>query len=218
MKSQFSILIDIVLRGVLHELSADRLNLIGESSTEHHDLLLLGSSTEDFLDVAAHVDLVEHLVALVENEDTDAAQTKVLVTNQRIQPAGSTNDNVGVSVLILENLSILGDGSTAVEDPSFDLRHVLAKAGVLVADLKSELTSVAHNKDRALSGNGLHLLEGGKDEDGRLSETRLSLADDVTAKHGLGDTALLNLRRMFETAIADGTDEFRFQQEVAETS
>ena len=55
MKSELRILIDIVLRGVLHELLADGLDFIGERSAEHHDLFLLGRGTEDFLHVAAHI-------------------------------------------------------------------------------------------------------------------------------------------------------------------
>ena len=54
-EGQLGVLVDVVLGGVLHELAADRLDLIREGSGEHHNLLLLGSSTEDLLDVAAHV-------------------------------------------------------------------------------------------------------------------------------------------------------------------
>lgn len=39
----------------LHELFASRADLLGEGSREHHDLLVVGSGAEDFLDVAAHV-------------------------------------------------------------------------------------------------------------------------------------------------------------------
>lgn len=52
---QLRILIDVVLRGVLHKLPADGFDLIRQSCREHHDLLLLGSSPEDLLDIATHV-------------------------------------------------------------------------------------------------------------------------------------------------------------------
>jgi hypothetical protein len=55
MQGQLGILIHVVLRGVLHELAADGLDVIGKSSREHHDLLLLRRSPEDLLDVTAHV-------------------------------------------------------------------------------------------------------------------------------------------------------------------
>ena len=40
---------------VLHELLADRSDLLGAGGGEHHDLLLVGSGAEDLLHVAAHV-------------------------------------------------------------------------------------------------------------------------------------------------------------------
>lgn len=54
-EGQLGVLIDVVLGGVLHELAADRLDLVRQGSGEHHNLLLLGSGTENLLDVAAHV-------------------------------------------------------------------------------------------------------------------------------------------------------------------
>lgn len=52
---QLGVLVDVVLCRVLHELLANRLDLIRESGREHHNLLLLGRSTEDLLHVTAHV-------------------------------------------------------------------------------------------------------------------------------------------------------------------
>lgn len=139
--------------------------------------------------------LVEHLVALVENEHADAAEAEVLVADERVKTTGSTDDDVGMSLLVLEDLGILLDRSTTVEDAGLDVGHVLAETVVLVANLESELTSVAHDEDGALAGDGLNLLKGGKDEHSCLTETGLGLADDVTTKHGLGDTCLLNCIR-----------------------
>lgn len=191
-QGQLGVLVDVVLGRVLHELLADGLDLVGEGGREHHDLLLLRRGTEDLLDVTAHVDLVEHLVALVKDEHADATQTQVLVPDKRIKPTGSSNDDVRVSVLVLEKLGILHDGGSTVEDADLDLGHVLGETSVLVLDLEGQLASVAHDHDRALAGDRLDLLEGGEDEDGSLSETGLGLADDVSSKHGLGNADLLN--------------------------
>ena len=49
------VFVDEVLGRVLHEFAADRLDLVGQSGREHHDLLLLRGRTEDLLDVATHV-------------------------------------------------------------------------------------------------------------------------------------------------------------------
>ena len=119
----------------------------------------------------------------------------MLVAHQGVETTGSTDDDVGVSLLVLEDLGILLDGSTTVEDAGLDVGHVLAEAVVLVANLEGELTSVAHDEDGTLAGDGLDLLKSGKDEDSRLTETGLGLADDITTKHGLGDTCLLNCIR-----------------------
>ena len=40
---------------ILHELSADWSDLFAQGGTEHHDLLLMRSHTENLLDISAHV-------------------------------------------------------------------------------------------------------------------------------------------------------------------
>ena len=52
---QLGILVDKVLSRVLHELSADGLDLVGQGGGEHHHLLLHRSGAEDLLDVTAHI-------------------------------------------------------------------------------------------------------------------------------------------------------------------
>lgn len=54
-KSELGVFIDVVLRRVLHELLADRLDLLGQGGREHHNLLLLGSRAEDVLNIGTHV-------------------------------------------------------------------------------------------------------------------------------------------------------------------
>lgn len=54
-QGQLLVLGDVVLSRVLHELAADRLDLLGQGGTVHHNLLLLGSDAEDLLYIAAHV-------------------------------------------------------------------------------------------------------------------------------------------------------------------
>lgn len=40
---------------ILHELSADWSDIFTQGGAEHHDLLLMGSHTENLLDISAHV-------------------------------------------------------------------------------------------------------------------------------------------------------------------
>jgi hypothetical protein len=54
-KSELRLLLLDVLAGVSHEFPADRKNLLRKSGGEHHDLLLSGCDTEDFLHIAAHI-------------------------------------------------------------------------------------------------------------------------------------------------------------------
>jgi hypothetical protein len=52
---QLLLVVDVDLERVLHELLADNADLLVQGGGEHHNLLVLGSGTEDGLDVVAHV-------------------------------------------------------------------------------------------------------------------------------------------------------------------
>lgn len=54
-QSELGVLVNVVLRGVLHEFAADGLDMLRQCRGEHHNLLLRGSSTEDVLNISAHV-------------------------------------------------------------------------------------------------------------------------------------------------------------------
>ena len=54
-ESKLGLIINVNFERVLHELLADRADLLGECGAEHHDLLLCRGSAEDLLNVAAHV-------------------------------------------------------------------------------------------------------------------------------------------------------------------
>jgi hypothetical protein len=141
-----------------------------------------------------HTNLIKHLVAFIENEDLAAVKTKVLVPHKSVQSTGCGDNDMGVGVLVLQNFGILLDRSASVENCSFHVGHVLAETCVLVFDLVSKLTSVAHNQDRCLASDWLDLLESGEDEDCGLTKTRFSLAEDVGAQDGLRDAYLLDCR------------------------
>lgn len=138
--------------------------------------------------------LVEHLVTLVEDKDADTTEAEILVPNKGLQTTWGTDDDMRMGILVLKELSILGDRSSTVEHAGLDIRHVLAETVVLVANLEGQLASVAHNQHSALASHRLDLLEGGQDEDSCLTKTRLGLADNVTSEKSLGDTSLLDYR------------------------
>ena len=97
-------------------------------------------------------------------------------------------------LLVLQNLSVLLDWGSSVEHCSLDVWHVLAETGILVLNLVSQLTSVAHNQDRCLARDGFDLLKGSQHEYRRFSETRFGLAKDVRAEDCLWNAYLLDCR------------------------
>lgn len=138
--------------------------------------------------------LVKHLVALVKDKDTDAAKAQSLVADKSLETTRGTDNDVRTSLLVLQNLHVVLDGRTAIKDTSLDVRHVLAEAVVLIANLVGQLTSVAHDHNRDLAIDRLNLLERGENKDCSLTETGLGLADDITTEESLGDTSLLDCR------------------------
>lgn len=54
-EGQLCLVIDVNLERVLHELLADETDLLVQGGREHHDLLVVGSLTENALDITAHV-------------------------------------------------------------------------------------------------------------------------------------------------------------------
>lgn len=137
---------------------------------------------------------VQHLVAFIENKDLDAAQSKVLVSHEGIQSTWSSNEDVRVSLLILQDLSILLNWGTSIEHCGLDIWHVLAEASILVLDLISQLTSVAHNQNGGLSCNRFDLLKCSENEDCGFSETRFGLAENVGTEDCLRNAYLLDCR------------------------
>ena len=127
--------------------------------------------------------LVQHLVALIEDEVLQARETEFLVTNKGIDTSRCAHNDVRVGVLVGQDFNVLLDWGTAVEDGDADVRQELGEAVVLILDLESQLTGVAHDQDSRSARLRLlvHLLEGGQHEDGCLSETRLGLAEHVVS-------------------------------------
>lgn len=136
--------------------------------------------------------LVKHLVALIEDKGLDVAQRKLLVADQRVQTTGSGDNDVGVSLLVGQELDILLQRDTTEEDGSLDIGQVLGETGVLVLDLVGQLAGVAHNQDRTLARDGLQLVEGGQDEDRSLTETGLGLAKNIDIQDSSRDANLLD--------------------------
>jgi hypothetical protein len=136
--------------------------------------------------------LVEHLVALIEDEGFDVAQGKNLVADKSIETARGSNNDIRVRLLVLEELDVLCHGCSAVEDRGLDVWEVFAESCVLVLDLVSQFASVAHDQHLTLSRNGFELMQGSKDEYCGLTKTGLGLAEDIDVEHCRGNAYLLD--------------------------
>lgn len=161
-------------------------------------------------------ELIQHLVALVQHKVLDLCSIQLLVPRQREHSPGRADGNVRARLLLAELLDVGRDGRSAVEDLGADIGHELGEPQELVLDLEGELSGVAQDDDRRLAVDrltgvepssrarqrALHLLQGGQDEDGGLTHTRLGLAEDVRAEDGLRDALLLHWRKRARTQAA----------------
>ena len=66
--------------------------------------------------------LIQHLVTLVENEVFQVGEAKHLVSDEGIDTARGTDDDVRVSLLVLEDSDVFLDRSSAVEHTNLDIR------------------------------------------------------------------------------------------------
>ena len=142
--------------------------------------------------VSVLTNLVQHLVALVQDEAVDAAKSQLLVSYKCVETTGRSNNDVGVCLLVLQDSLVLLNVDTSVEDGSLYGRHVLAESCVLVLDLESKLTRVAHDQHAGLAVDGLDLLQSRKHEHSRLSKTRLGLTEYIRAEDSLWNALLLD--------------------------
>ena len=116
----------------------------------------------------------------------------MLVSHESVQSTWSSNNDMWVSLLVLEELGVLDDRSSSVEDTDLDVRQELGKAVVFVADLVGQLAGVAHDQHRALAVDRLDLLKSGQDENGSFTKTRLGLTKDVGSENCLRNAVLLD--------------------------
>jgi len=175
---------------------------------------VVGSGAEDFLDVAAHVKLFQHLVALVQHKVLDLVRLELLVADEGHHAAGGTDDDVRALVLGGELLGVGRDGGPTVEYVGPDVGHKLGETGEFVSDLVGEFSSVAKNDNSDFAVDRFDLLKAGKDKDGGLTHTRLGLTEDVGTEDSLRDTFLLDLRRVLETKVRDSSEELGLEQKV----
>jgi len=96
---------------------------------------------EDVLHVGAHVDLLEHLVALVQHEVPNAAHLQRTFLCERLDAPGRADHHD--RVLLAQLLAVLLDVDAPEKVGHLDRGHELGEALKLVADLVGQLARVA---------------------------------------------------------------------------
>jgi hypothetical protein len=109
---------------ILAKLSADGADLLVEGGGVHHDLLLVRGLLEDLLDVAAHVDLRQHSIALIEYKALDLREIKNFPLYGEIHDTTRSADN-DVGDLLLKGGNIDIDLDATVEHARLDIGKVL---------------------------------------------------------------------------------------------
>ncbi|KAH3685471.1 hypothetical protein WICPIJ_003554 [Wickerhamomyces pijperi] len=133
-------------------------DLLGQSGREEHDLLFVRSGTEDLLDVTSHGNTFQHLVTLVNDEVLDVVQSDGLVSQQGVQTAWCGNNNVWSGLWVLQQLGVVLDWSTTVENSSADFWHVLGETLVFVTDLVGQFTGVTDDNGGDFTSDWFELL------------------------------------------------------------
>mmetsp|Transcript_9687 Transcript_9687/g.26196 ORF Transcript_9687/g.26196 Transcript_9687/m.26196 type:complete len:227 (-) Transcript_9687:109-789(-) len=197
---------------VLHELLAEGTRVRRHGRAEHHHLLLLRRLDEDLLDVLAHVELVQALVALVQDELRELVELQVLLARQAEHAARGANEDM--RAIVLQHLLILGYRHTAVHHACLHVLEVLGEPVELMLDLIGQLTRVAHHQDLHALLRWVNLLKARQHEDRCLAHAGLGLAQNVGAQDCLWDTLMLHLRGMLEAAVYNGTEQLGLQEEV----
>lgn len=191
-QGQLCLVIDVDLQRRLHELLTNGTDLLRQGGREHHHLFLVRSVSEDVLHVSSHVQRLQNLVTLVNDERLHVVQTDALLGNKSVQSTGSGHHNVWACVLVLQLFQVARNRDTTVEDVSLHVWHVLRETGIFVTDLVCQFSGVTDHQGGDLTGNRVQLLQRGQHENGSFTQTGLGLAQDIGTQNRLGDTDLLN--------------------------
>lgn len=170
---------------------------------------------ENLLNLGAHVRLIKHLIALIENEGLKVVKHQILLLDESQHATGSTDHDVR-RFEALENFFILADRNSAKDGLATNIGKILGEAVELVLDLDSELACIAQDQCANRLRIFLQLVEQRENEHGGLAHAGDGLANNVASLHRIGNALLLDFRRVLETAVNDGAIQFFFQQEIFE--
>ncbi len=198
----------VISIGIVQVLLGDLADLRRHGGGEQGHLLVRRGAGEDRLDVLGEPHL-QHLVGLVEHEETQLAEVEGALLEVVHDPAGGTDDHLDAAA---QGAQLDAVGLAAVDRQYVQAGQVGAVAGEGLADLDRELTGRAqHERFRRLLG----VVEPGEDgqrEGCGLAGAGLRPADDVAALEERRDGRCLDRGRQFVAEIPD-----RFQHTVVES-
>ena len=113
-------------------------------------------------------DVLENLVALVENEHLEVVKVESLVFGEMEDSAWRANDDVR-AVGTLEELLLLLEGLTTEDALSLHIGQEFGKASKFSLDLESQLAGVSQNEGSAGLGVVLEAVKHREHEDGSLA-------------------------------------------------
>lgn len=87
----------------------------------------------------------KYFIALIDDKDLEVGEIEVLLLGKGQDSARSADDDMG-RLDTLEDLDVVSNGETTVENLSDQLRQVFGKSSELILDLVSELSGVADNE------------------------------------------------------------------------
>mmetsp|Transcript_9195 Transcript_9195/g.16849 ORF Transcript_9195/g.16849 Transcript_9195/m.16849 type:complete len:392 (+) Transcript_9195:196-1371(+) len=190
-QGELGVAVDVHLEGVLGELLAHGPHGVRESGGEHHHLLLVRRGLEDLLQVAAHVELLQQPVALVQHEVLELVELRLAFGDQAFDaPRGRHHD---VRAVRGKEGHVFGDGHAPEDDLRLDTGEVLGKAVVLALDLVRKFARVAHDQHRHLAIHRLKLVQRSENKHSGLPHSRFCLANDIHTQNRLRDALLLDL-------------------------
>lgn len=94
---------------------------------------------------------LEHLVALVENENLEISEIELLLFDQSENSSRGAHNNVR-GLNSLKDLNVVINGLSTVHDLSSELRQVLSKSGKFVLDLICKFTNMTKDQGRTWLG------------------------------------------------------------------
>jgi len=209
-----ALLLDQDTGGGAHELLGQLKDIGGHGGREESNLDVLGEELEDLVNLLGET-LGEHLIGLIEDQDTEGVSAEGTTLDDVRDTAGGTDGGHDTELELLQILLDTGSTNEGVAEG--------AAVGQVVTDLADDRVGLLGQLASGGQDEGLEVavaevdaLEQGNGEGTGLTGTGLGLGDDVTTLDHGDDGALLDGGGLLETVGVDTTEEVGVQGHVVE--